>query len=162
MSHKHFNLNKSERKPTRLPPKPIPSRSVIPIFALTFMIHPGTHARCVGIIYTPNSSSPMPTFTQSLPLENVTFQTILYSILPLPLYSYCICRPGEALALFPGNTEIALWPLRFQSYSCWINLPHWTLSDVSQAQISSYSSSDESTSPHPITNATSFKVCCLG
>ena len=74
MSHMHFNLNNSERKPTRVPPKPIPSFSVIPIFSLTSMIHADNHATSMAIIYTLNSPHP-----QCLHSHNYHLWRILFS-----------------------------------------------------------------------------------
>ena len=70
----HFNLNNSERKPTRVPPKPIPSFSVIPIFSLTSMIHADNHATSMAIIYTLNSPHP-----QCLHSHNYHLWRILFS-----------------------------------------------------------------------------------
>lgn len=159
MFPKHLKFNMSERKTTILPPKAVPSHSIIPMFAITSMINPGSHARCVGIIHNPNLPySPLPMFNQSPLLENFMCQTFLYSILFLHLHPFLHCRPGKALVLFLGNIIVSsdcsassVTPFELIIHS----KLQWCVSSTNLIICFLWLK-------YPITNVIQFEVCCLG
>lgn len=85
-----------------LPPKPVPSHSIIPIFAITSMTHPVTHASSLDIICSSNVQSSLLTFNQS---QNHMCLTFLSSILPLHSH-LCVTADVASPVLFRENTAI--------------------------------------------------------